>query len=133
MLSFFPQILFLAPLGITFLRIGAAIAFAVIAYRIIQSEEHIEDTSFPLIGKPASWMVWLTAIINAVIAISLFMGYATQIMALVGALSATKHLVFYKKYRAILPLSSGTYSFLILICFVLVVTGAGAFAFDLPF
>lgn len=132
MLSLFPQLLFLSPLGITIMRLCAAVAFVVIAYRMIRTEEKIEGTSFILIGKPASWMVWFPALVSAIIAIMLGIGYWTQPAAIVGIILAGKHLVFYRKYHAILPLSSGTYAFLIATCLLLLVSGPGAFAFDLP-
>ena len=132
MLSIFPQLLFLSPLGVTILRICASVAFAVIAYRMVRDEKKIENTSFVLIGKPASWMVWLSSTISGVIAIALFIGYATQPFSILGALLAAKHLACYRKYHAVLPLSSGTYAFLLATCLMLLVSGAGALAFDLP-
>ena len=58
-------------------------------------------------------------------------GYYTQIAALLGAIGAFKAFLFTKRYPEIIPFSRSTYILLIAILLSLLLTGAGAIAFDL--
>jgi hypothetical protein len=132
MLSLFPQILFLAPSGTALLRIAAAICFAYIAWDLFKRQSEISGVDMMIIGHVRTWMVQISAIIIAVMAVLLFVGAWVQLVALVGAIVALKHLVFFRRYQTILTFSKSTYWLLLCICLMLAVTGAGAFAFDLP-
>lgn len=132
MLSLFPQLLFMAPLGTTVLRVAAALCFAYIAWDLIKRQSEIMGTSLPIIGMPRAWMIQLSSTIVSIIAALLFVGAWTQGVAALAGLVALKHLVFFSRYRGILTFSKSTYFLLLCICLMLVVTGAGAFAFDLP-
>lgn len=132
MLTLFPGLLFLTPFSATLLRIGAALTFAYVAYRMIDTREHIAHTHMPLIGNPRIWMVWLSALITLATATLLLVGFWTQAAALVGMIIALKHGIGARSYSAIVPLSASAYFLLFVICLSLLLTGAGAFAFDLP-
>ena len=132
MLSLFPQILFLAPAGITLLRIVAALYFAYIAWEIYAQREEFERITVPIVGYLRKWMVILSVCILDIIAVLLFLGAWTQVVALLGALALVKHLLFYRLFADISPFPKSTYVLLLCITLVLVVSGAGAFAFDLP-
>ncbi|MBI2030150.1 hypothetical protein HYT05_00850, partial [Candidatus Kaiserbacteria bacterium] len=49
-----------------------------------------------------------------------------------GMLFVIKHWVWSRWYRSTIGLSRGTLALLFVICFVLLIAGAGAVAFDLP-
>ncbi len=132
LLSLFPQMLFLAPAGTTLLRIAAALCFAYIAYDLIKRQSEITSISLPIIGRPRVWIIQISAYIVALIAILLFVGAWTQGIAILAAIAALKHVVFYRKYKGMLTFSLSTYLLLLSICLMLIVTGSGAFAFDLP-
>ena len=132
MLSLFPQILFLAPLSITLLRVVTALYFGYIAWHLVRKQDEIAHTPMPLVGMPKIWMVTFSAVVVGAIGISLFVGTWSQASALLGAIVVLKHLIFYKRFVALLPFSKSTYILLFCICLTLVVSGAGAFAFDLP-
>lgn len=132
MLSVFPQILFLAPLGTTLLRIVAGLYFLYVAYALVADREAIEAVRLPVIGNAREWMVYLSSLVTFGVSILLIVGLWTQIAALLGALIALKHAVMARRYGDVLPLSSGTSLLLLLVCLTLVVMGAGLFAFDLP-
>ena len=132
MLSLFPQILFLAPLGIMLLRIVAACYLAYIAWHLLNKHAEIERVSVPLIGHVRPWMVWLSAVIISGVAALIFIGAWTQIAAILGIITVIKHLTFFRKFQSVLPFPRSTYVLLLCILITLVVSGAGAFAFDFP-
>jgi hypothetical protein len=132
MLSLFPQILFLAPLGTTLLRVAAALCFAYIAWDLFTRHEELSQIPLPIIGRPHVWMVQVSATLACIIAAFLFVGAWAQAVAIIAALTILKPLVFFRRYQEMLTFSKSTYLLLLCICLMLVVTGAGAFAFDLP-
>ena len=132
MLSLFPQILFLSPLAITLLRIVLACYMTYIAWHLLNKHAEIERVPLPLIGNAKPWMVWLSAIIIAATSALIFIGAWTQIAALLASITLLKHLVYFRRYHAVLPFPKSTYILLLCIALTLIVSGAGAFAFDLP-
>jgi uncharacterized membrane protein YphA (DoxX/SURF4 family) len=78
------------------------------------------------------WIIWLAVIVEAAVAAGLFFGYYTQIAALVGALTALKQIVWRGKYPSFFWLTRSAAFLLLIICLSLLLTGAGAFAFDIP-
>lgn len=131
MLSVFPQILFLAPLSATLLRIAAALTFAYVIWKQAEHREDLARTRFPIVGS-GMWIVWLSMFIEGGIALALFVGIYTQVAALLGAIAAAKYVLWKKYAPAAVPLTRGTSLLLLVVTLSLLVTGAGAFAFDLP-
>ncbi len=131
MLSLFPQLLFLAPLSATILRIAVGITFLTIAYVHWKRREEISQTRFPIIGSGALW-IYIALTAETLLGAMLIVGYATQLAALLGFLMTVKHAVFAKKYPRAIPLCRGEYLLLAAICLSLLFTGAGAFAYDWP-
>ncbi len=113
MLSLFPEILFLAPLGAFLIRIAAAFTLAYIAYRHAYAPDALSRTG---------------AVIEAGAAVLLLLGVFTQAGALLGIGIVLAH-VGLRSLR-VLPMS--TMLLLLALCLSALVTGAGAFAFDLP-
>ena len=131
MLSLFPQILFLSPLAITLLRIAAALVFFSIAYTHYQKRQELSFLDFPIVGR-GTWIPMLAVVFEFAIAIALGAGVYTQLAALLGAIAALKFFVLRKHYPAFVPISRTASALLFVICIPVMVTGAGAFAFDLP-
>lgn len=131
MLSLFPQILFLEPLGITLLRVTVAIAFLSIAYIQFTRREEISHDGLPVVGSGTVW-VNISAAVIGLVGTALLLGYATQLAALLGLLISIKHAILAKRYPHAVPLCRGEYILIAAICLFLTVSGAGAFAFDLP-
>jgi uncharacterized membrane protein YphA (DoxX/SURF4 family) len=131
MLNTFPSLLtytFFAP---TLLRITVALAIAYIAYVQFIRREEIAEMRVPVVGKIGG-LIWIALIVETAIAIGLFVGYLTQICALLAMLLCIKHFIYAKKYPRVMPLCRADYIFIFVICLSLLLTGAGAFAFDLP-
>lgn len=130
MLNPFPELLVFGFFAPTLIRIFVALVFFVSAYALYTRRDELSRTPF-IIGRGA-WMVWFALLINLAVGVMLFAGYYTQIAALVGALLAIKGLVWGKKYGRFFVLCRLDYLFVLVMCFSLLLTGAGALAFDLP-
>ena len=132
MLSLFPQMLAYSLFGIAILRITAGITFLSLAYfwhgRRVRELSRIE---FIVIGKGA-WIVYVTILFEVAVGAALVLGYLTQGAAAIGALIALKSFIWGKRYRQFFPLDRVASALLLVICLSLLVSGAGAWAFDLP-
>ena len=131
MLSLFPDLLFLAPVSATILRIAAGIVFLSLAWTHWQKRDEMGQISFLLVGR-GTWIPVFASIIELVIGVGLILGFYAQAVALLGALAALKSFVWKRRYSGIFPLSRTESLLVFVICISLVFTGAGAFAFDLP-
>ncbi len=130
--SVFPGLFFLTPLAITLLRIAAAYAFLYMVNALVQDRHEIAHARFPIIGHVSEGLVWLAAILIGIVGCMLAVGLYTQVAAIFGMLFVIKHWVWSRWYRSTTGPSRGTLALLFVICFVLLIAGAGAVAFDLP-
>lgn len=131
MLNPFPDLLILGFFAPTIVRVAAAAVFLYAGYLHWQQRDAIAGISFPIIGRGA-WIVWFSIVFHIVVGAMLFFGYYTQIAAILGAIGAFKGLLFAGSYKEVFAYSRLTYVLLIAICLSLLLSGAGAFAFDLP-
>lgn len=131
MLSLFPQILFLAPLGLTLLRVAAGLTFLWFAYMHWTHGQELARVRFVIVGS-GFWIVAVAMIFETMTGIALIIGLYTQLAALVGAVAALKCLIWHKRYPQFFLLSGAASAFLLVICLCLFVSGAGAYALDLP-
>lgn len=131
LLNPFPQLLTYSFFAPTLLRVAVACVLAYLAYRHYQQRDEIGKTNFPIVGR-GMWVAWAAVIVEAGVALALFFGYHTQINAIVVALIALKHVVWGDKYPKFLMLDRTAALLLLVIAISLLMTGAGAQAFDLP-
>ncbi|MEI7719678.1 MAG: hypothetical protein WCI89_00510 [bacterium] len=132
MLNPFPHLLnygFFAP---TLLRVTVACLMFFIAQQAWLGAKTIAAIPFPLVGKTKPWVIHIAAGITALVGLTLFFGYNTQWAALVGILIAIKLTYFRKQLGQTIGLPVLAYAFLVILCASLLLTGAGALAFDLP-
>lgn len=113
MLSLFPELLFLAPLSATLLRAALAVTLAMSAWRRAATENNLERT----IG-----------LLEVGIAIALVAGAWTQAAAMLAA-ALLAYTLLSPRYRT-MPKSTAALALAISVS--LLVTGPGAFSFDLP-
>lgn len=132
MLSLFPQILFLAPFSALMLRVSVACVFLYIVLRMVESRDKMVGQVFPIVGQLPMWAIWAGSIMNTTVAVMLLLGILTQFAAIVGMIIALKLFIYAPRLQNILPLPRSMYVLLFVICLSILLTGAGAFAFDLP-
>jgi uncharacterized membrane protein YphA (DoxX/SURF4 family) len=131
MLSLFPQILFLTPFSATLLRISVGFVFLYLAYFHFSNRARAAEELSSLVGG-ASIICIIYALLELAVAAALIAGTWTQLAALVGFVIALKVLLIRRSLKELKPLSPLSYALLAVICLSVVITGAGAFAFDLP-
>ena len=73
MLSLFPQLLFLAPLGTAFLRVAAALCFAYMAWHFWKEKNELEITRVPVVGHLRPWMILISEVVVALTALMLLL------------------------------------------------------------
>lgn len=131
MLTIFPGLLtfnFFAP---TLLRIAAALTLFFLTYNQYKRRKEIAQLERPVIGKSSQWS-WASIIGNTLLGILLFVGYYTQIAALIAIVGQVVGLWYNHRFPKVVILSNVAVLLLIIVLFSLMLTGAGALAFDLP-
>lgn len=113
MLSLFPELLFLSPFAAFLIRIALAVLFGYSAWNRIRS------------GAP---LFKTFGVIDGILAIALFLGFSTQLAAVVGLVCTAAWLVK-PDWN---PYPKSTAALALVMCVSLLVLGAGPFAFDLP-
>lgn len=131
MLNPFPELLWLGFFAPTIVRIAAGALFLYAARHLWQNRETISSTTFPLIGR-GEWISWSMIVFHLAIGAMLVFGYYTQYAALLAAIGAFKGILWGARYKDVCVFSRSTYVLLLAISLSLLVSGAGAFAFDLP-
>ena len=132
MLTPLPALLDYAILAPTLLRIAAAFLFSYLGVHHFRNRSEV--ASEMSINTPAIAAVAASfyVIFEMLVAVGLFFGIYTQVAALVGAAIAIKTSLIRRSLQHIAPLARSTYVLLGAICLALLLTGAGALAFDLP-
>lgn len=130
MLNPLPDLLIFSFFAPTILRVAAACIFFSLAVAHIKRRDEIAVLPFPIVS--GTWIAYAAAGIELVVGFALFFGAYTQVAAMLGLLGAFKHFVWRRTYPAFFVLSRSTSVLLMAILFSLLITGAGAFAVDLP-
>lgn len=113
MLSVFPSILFLAPFSALLIRTALALVFAFAGWKHLAREENLTR---------------VLATLELIAAILLLAGAWTQVGALIGIITVSLWLAFPNTR----PISKIAAMLALVMCVSLLITGGGAFAFDLP-
>lgn len=131
MLNVFP-IQFLAPLAYTILRLCVALVFLYLAHSHLKNKGVLKE-SLGFSGFPyGGFVTWYLIVIELVIGCMFFFGFYTQIAALLAMLFSLDLFLGRKKVSHELLPSTMVKILLFFASLSLFITGAGAFAFDLP-
>lgn len=131
MLNPFPGLFTYSFFAPTMLRLAVAAALFYIAYTLYANRRKIGEVVLPFVGKQP-WAGTFSAVVHALLGFMLGAGYYTQTASLIAIAVTAKALFFSRQYPEFFPLSRGTYALLAIILCTLLLTGAGAFAYDLP-
>jgi len=136
MLNIFPDLLFLQLLAPFMLRIAVGVMFVWIGYSYLFKDRVAViaqiSSKWPKIAK---FSVLFGGTLEVITGIFLIVGLYTQAAAIAGALIAVDTLFgkfFYKELDKALKYSKVFYILILIVSLSLIVSGAGAFAFDLP-
>ena len=133
MLNPFPDLLALAFFAPFFVRLGTGIVFLSFAFAHAKNRTALE-TSIKRHFEFLTFAPWLLIGAEGLIAIALIAGFYTQVAALVGIILCIKlpFVARWYKQEAFAPHDRLLYILLGLASLSLMVSGAGAFAIDLP-
>ncbi len=131
MLNTFPHLLALGFYAPTLIRIAVACLLFYAAYKVYKNRGAAADLHFPVVGT-AAWAGGFTTLMYLAFGLLLFFGAYTQIAALLCGITSLKGLLFNKRYPLLFPYPRSTYALLLAACLSLLVSGAGAMAYDLP-
>lgn len=132
MLNPFPQLLVFGFFAPTLLRVAVAVAFGLMAARFVKNRNDFAKTPLPIVGAPGMAVTYVLAVIYAGLAAMFLFGWGTQYAAILGGIASVKHAWFAGHYPTYSPRSRSVYVFMAVICASLLISGAGAYAMDLP-
>ncbi len=131
MLNLFP-IQFLALLAYAILRVFAGLILLALGIRHLKGRSLFAE-QFSAAGFPFGWFfAWYVGFFEILIGTLFVLGLATQIAALLSILLSLKFLYLRGKMATMLIPERIFWVILIGVSLSLFITGAGAFAFDLP-
>jgi uncharacterized membrane protein YphA (DoxX/SURF4 family) len=135
MLNPFPSLLTYAFFAPALLRLGLVCVFGYVAVRTWRRAAHLSRVPLPLIGAQA-WAPYAAAIAEAALGLMFLAGWYTQIAAILGILGMIKYAAYRvwrpEVMREYFPLSGSAALLVALVCLSLLLTGAGAWALDVP-
>ena len=134
MLNPFPDLLVLGFFAPTLLRAVAGILFLFLANTHLKASRPALTAGLSLhFGDWAARLITLVGVLEILIGGFLFTGFYTQIAALAGLLLMILFLFLRRAYGPTIPsFSFPFYLLLATVCASLLLSGAGAIAFDLP-
>lgn len=118
----------------TIIRLALGLTFIWFGYSKLTKDRASKIVFFESLKlKPGTFFVWFFGLIEIIAGAFLMLGYAAQIAAIVTSLiSLSAFLIKHLKPESNLKESKLTYLLLLAISLSLLLTGAGAFAFDIP-
>lgn len=136
MLNIFPELLFLQILAPFLLRVAIGVMFLWVGYSYLFKDREMIIAQLSMKWpKFARFSVIFGGIFEMITGIFLIVGLFTQAAAIAGALIAIDALsakFFYKDLDKVVRYSKMFYILVLIISLSLIVSGAGAFAVDLP-
>ena len=133
MLNVFPELLNYALLAPFILRVVVGLIFLDLGILIFRSERRRWIASFETLGlRPTSFFVPLYGVVQVVGGVLLIIGLWTQVAALVFVAITFVELYIEWSAREVLKRDLVFYILLFIISISLLLTGAGAYALDLP-
>jgi len=126
----FPHLLSFSFFVPTLFRVACAVVFALLAQHHIRDRKEIEKILSPLVGKLDGIMTWTMIVCEIAVALMLFVGWYTQIAAILAAALALKLLVV--RPHSLSPYGKMVATLLFVMTLSLIITGAGTPALDLP-
>lgn len=133
MLNPFPELLIYSMMGPFVLRVVLGLIFLDLGILKFKTEKNRWIASFEAIGlRPADTLVTLYGLLQVIGGVMLLVGFYTQIAALAFVIFTSIEIYLEWKEGALLKRNIVFYILLFVISLSLLLTGAGAFAFDLP-
>lgn len=129
MLNIFP-IQFLALFAYMILRVGTGLILMHLGLTHIRNR-HTLASSLPNMPRPAV-ILWCLGLLEILVATMLVLGFLTQLGALLIATMSLVCIITHNRFGSTAIPGKSFYLLLLFVSLSLLITGAGAFAFDLP-
>lgn len=131
MLNPFPELLTYGLIAPFIIRIAIGSALLYLAVEHYRGRRDIAELMRPLVGRSGGIAVALS-LFELVAGALLLVGAWTQVSALLAMVLTLKPLFLKAHLRGLMPYEKATYGLLFLMALSLLLSGAGAFAFDIP-
>jgi hypothetical protein len=135
MLNPFPSFLLFSFFAPTLLRLGLACVLGYMALYTWRRAGHLAQVPLPLIGAQ-SWAPYLASVAEAALGLMFLVGWYTQIAAILGLLGMLKYVAYRLWWPKVLgeyfPFTGVAALLFAVMCLSLLLSGAGALAYDLP-
>ncbi len=129
----FPELLTFSLLAPTILRLTLGVLIITLGYNKFKNHNKGIIEFFESLGfKPSSYYIKTLAITEIVMGVALFVGFLTQIAALVIAIITFVSLIITIRHPEVGLKKASEYAIFFAISLSLVLTGAGLLAIDLP-
>ncbi len=132
MLNPFPELLVYGILAPFIIRVALGSALLYLGIEHYRGRVAIAELLNPLMGKLARGAGGGLGLIEVLCGVALIVGAWTQVAALLACALTLKPLLLRAHLRGLSPYSPGMYMLLFVMALSLLVSGAGAFAFDIP-
>ena len=132
MLNPFPELLVYGILAPFIIRLALGFALLYLSVEHYRNKRQIAELLRPLMGRLAGGAGPAMAVFEIAAGVALIAGAWTQIAALCACVLTLKPLFLRSNLRGIAPYSHSTYAILFMMALSLLLSGAGAFAFDIP-
>lgn len=132
MLNPFPELLVYGILAPFIIRLALGFALLYLSVLHYRNKRQIAELLRPSIGRLAGGVGPTVAVFEVASGVALVAGAWTQIAALLACVLMLKPLFLKSHLQGLSPYSHGTYAILFMMALSLLLSGAGAFAFDIP-
>jgi uncharacterized membrane protein YphA (DoxX/SURF4 family) len=132
MLNPFPDLLIYGIFAPLLIRVALGAALLYLCVEHIRARKEIAQALSRRAGKISRLAAPLLCLIEVAAGALLVVGAWTQVAALVTFVLTITFLVLRKSHAELRPLSSSAYMFMLAMSLSLLLSGAGAYAFDLP-
>jgi len=133
MLNTFPALLSFGILAPTILRITSGLIFAYFGWLKLTKDKQSKIAFFDTVGlRPAKFFLYLVALTELFVGVTLAVGFLTQISAIVASFIMFVSILIKLMKPKALPNTTDFYILFFIVFLSLIFSGAGIFAFDLP-
>ncbi len=132
MLNPFPELLVYGLIAPFLIRIALGSALLYLAVEHYRGRRDIAELLRPLVGRGGRGVAVALSLFELGAGAFLIVGAWTQLAALVAMVLTIKPLLLKPHLKGLMPYEKATYGLLFLMALSLLLSGAGAFAFDIP-
>jgi uncharacterized membrane protein YphA (DoxX/SURF4 family) len=132
MLNPFPELLVYGLIAPFIVRLALGSSLLYLAVEHYRGRRDIAELLRPLMGRSGRGVAVVLSLFELIAGALLLVGAWTQLAALLAMALTLKPLFLKAHLKGLMPYEKTTYGLMFLMAFSLLLSGAGAFAFDIP-